>query len=203
MSSAAEGSTNGQPTAPGGMDEIFSKHREQLTRMIRLRMDRRLQGRVDASDVIQEAFLEASQRFESYQENPEVPPFIWLRFLTSQKLLQFHRRHLGAKARDAGREVSLHRGAMPAASSAMLAANLIGQQTSPTRAAKRAESKLQVQEALNRMNEMDREILALRHFEQLDNHEAALILGVSDDTCYKRYFRALKRLKEVLHAIAP
>ena len=166
--------------------------------MVRLRMDRRLQGRVDASDVIQEAYIEAAQRFEEYKQDPNVPPFIWLRFLTGQKLIQLQRRHLGAKVRDANREVSIYRGAIPAATSAALAAQLIGKQTSPTQAAARAELKLRVQEALNGMEDIDREVLALRHFEQFSNVEVAQLLDIGEDAAYKRYVRALKRLKGVV-----
>ncbi len=183
---------------PHELNEIFARHRDRLRRMIRLRMDRRLQGRVDASDVIQEAYVEATQRFDAYQENPEVEPFIWLRFLTGQKLIQLQRKHLGAKVRDANREVSIYRGAIPEATSAALAAQLIGKQTSPTQAVARAEAKMQVQDALNDMDEIDREVLALRHFEQLSNVETATVLGVSQEASYKRYVRALKRLKDVL-----
>jgi len=94
-----------------------------------------------------------------------------------------------------GREVSLYRGAMPSATSAALAAQLVGQHTSPSEAAARAELKLRVQEALNGMDEIDREVLALRHFEQLTNAEAAHVLDIDEAAAYKRYVRALKRLK--------
>ena len=180
------------------LSELFAQHRARLRRMVRLRMDRRLQGRVDASDVIQEAYIEAAQRFEEYKQDPNVPPFIWLRFLTGQKLIQLQRRHLGAKVRDANREVSIYRGAIPAATSAALAAQLIGKQTSPTQAAARAELKLRVQEALNGMEDIDREVLALRHFEQFSNVEVAQLLDIGEDAAYKRYVRALKRLKGVV-----
>ncbi|MBC8355211.1 MAG: sigma-70 family RNA polymerase sigma factor [Planctomycetes bacterium] len=183
---------------PHELSEIFAQHRDRLRRMVRLRMDRRLQGRVDASDVIQEAYVEAAQRYDEYKLDPAVSPFIWLRFLTGQKLIQLQRRHLGAKARDANRDVSIYRGAIPEATSAALAAQLIGKQTSPTQAAARAESKLRVQEALNGMEDIDREVLALRHFEQFSNAEVAQLLDISEDAAYKRYVRALKRLKGVL-----
>lgn len=183
---------------PHELSEVFAQHRDRLRRMVRLRMDRRLQGRVDASDVIQEAYVEATQRYDDYRQKPEVSPFIWLRFLTGQKLIQLQRRHLGTRARDANREVSIYRGAMPEATSAALAAQLIGKQTSPTQAVARAETKMRVQEALNNMDEIDREVLALRHFEQLNNGEVAQLLCISEDAAYKRYVRALKRLKGVL-----
>src|SRR5207244_11242581 len=100
-----------------------------------------------------------------------MPFFLWLRFLTAQRLLILHRRHLCTQARDAGREVSLYRGALPEASSAALAAQLVGHRTTPSEAAIRAEMQLRLQEALNSLDPVDREVLALRHFEQLTNAE--------------------------------
>jgi RNA polymerase sigma-70 factor (ECF subfamily) len=177
---------------------LLEKSRDRLRRMVRLRMDHRLQGRVDASDVIQEAFLEAMTRYPEYERNPSMPPFLWLRFITGQKLLVLHRRHLGAQARDAGREVSLYRGALPEATSAALAAQLVGHRSSPSEAAMRAEMKVRVQEALNSMEPLDREALTLRHFEQLSNAETAEVLGIDQSAASKRFIRAVKRLKEIL-----
>ena len=116
--------------------------------------------------------------------------------MTGQRLLQVHRRHLGAAMRDAGREVSLYRGALPQASSASLAAQLLGRLTSASQAAVRAEMQVQLQEALNGMDPIDREVLALRHFEELSNGEAAEVLGLSKTAASNRYVRALGRLKE-------
>lgn len=166
--------------------------------MVKLRLDRRLQGRVDPSDVLQEAYLEAAERIGDYCQNPTMPPYLWLRFITGQRLLRIHRQHLGVQARDAAREVTLYRGALPAASSAALAAQLVGKKTSPSKAAMRAETKVRLQEALNRLDELDREVLALRHFEQLSNAEAAGVLGIQESAASKRYLRAIERLKEFL-----
>ena len=130
-----------------------------------------------------------------------MPAFLWLRFLTGQRLQLIHRHHLGAQMRDAGREVSLYRGALPAASSAALAAQLLGRHTSPTQAVVRAERILRVQEALNSLDALDREVLSLRHFEELTAAEAAQVLGIEESAAAKRYFRALKRLKEILAAM--
>ena len=116
-------------------------------------------------------------------------------------LAKTHRDHLGAQARDAGREVSLYRGPMPAASSAALAAHLLGKETSPTQAAVRAERLLRLQEALNALDPLDREILSLRHFEELTHAEAAQVLEIGEAAAAKRYVRALKRLKDILAAL--
>ena len=181
--------------------DLFTGYRERLKRMVALRLDRRLTGRVDPSDIIQEAFLEVHKRFKEYARDASVPFFLWLRLVTGQKLTDCHRHHLGAKMRDAGQEVSLYRGAMPQASSLSLAAQLLGKLTSASQAAIRAEHKLHVQEALNSMEPLDREVLVLRHFEHLTNDETALVLGLRKSAASQRYIRALKRLKEILSAI--
>ena len=174
---------------------LLEQHRDRLRRMVQLRMDRRLQGRIDASDVIQDALAEASMRFGDYAKEPNMPFFLWLRFLTRQRLLILHRRHLGAELRDASREISIHRGPFPEATSAALAAQLIGRHTSPSQAVVLAELKLQIEEALNSMDATDREVLTLRHFERLSNAETAQELGIHESAASKRYVRALKRLR--------
>src|SRR5271166_649352 len=181
--------------------ELFGRYRKRLRAMVRLRMDRRLQGRVDPSDVLQEAYLDVAQQLPSYHAKPEMPFYLWLRLTTGQRLMRLHRQHLGSAMRDAGREVSLHRGALPQASSVSLAEQLLGRVTSASRAVERAEIQLQLQTALNSMDDMDREIIALRHFEELSNVEAAHVLGLEPSAASKRYIRALKRLQEILKGI--
>jgi RNA polymerase sigma-70 factor (ECF subfamily) len=186
-----------QGTGPG-LGPLLERHRKRLRRMVALRIDPLLQGRIDASDVVQDAFLEVSVRFDEYLRQPTMPFFLWLRFLTGQKLLALRRRHIGAQLRDAGREISLFHGSLPAASSAALAAQLVGCGTGPSEAAIRAERKIRLQEALNKMDPLDREVLALRHFEQLNNTEVAQVLELQESAASKRYVRALKKLKEIL-----
>ncbi len=180
------------------LDQLFQRYRSRLKRMVRLRMNSRLQGRIDDSDVLQEAFLDASRKLGDYLDDPQIPFFLWLRSIIGNKLLEVHRTHLGAQMRDATREVSLHRGALPAANSMSLAAQLLGKFTSPSNAAVKTERRIQLQEALNNMDEADREILALRHFEQLSNAEVALELGIETSAASKRYMRALARLQKIL-----
>ena len=181
------------------LGELFQMHQDRLTNIVRFRMDSRLRGRLDPADVLQEAFIEATQRLSpSFVRNAKCRFFLWLRFITVQKLLQIHRRHLGAKARDAGRDVSIYAGPYPQATSAILAAHLLGKHTSPSGAAVRAETQLRMERALNTMDEIDREVLALRHFEQLGNGEVARVLEISDKAANNRYMRALKRLGAVL-----
>ena len=181
--------------------ELFHKHHDRLRRMICLRIDNRLRGRLSPSDVLQEAFLEYARALPEYVKKPDAPFFLWLRLITGRKLNALHRQHLGTRMRDAKRELSLHRGALPAASSVYLAAQLLGKLTSPSQAIQKAEVQQQIQEALNEMDPIDREVLALRHYEQLSNRETAFVLEVTEATASIRFIRALRRLKERLQQV--
>jgi RNA polymerase sigma-70 factor (ECF subfamily) len=182
----------------GALAGVFDRYRERLLRMVDLRLDPRLRARLDPADVVQDAFLDAAKRLDDYVKDAKLTPFLWLRLIVAERLVTLHRHHLGTRMRDAGREVSLYHEALPQASTAALASMLLGRQTSPTQAAQRAERLLRVQAALNSLDPIDREVLALRHFEQLNRAEAAQALGISEEAGAKRYIRALKRLKDVL-----
>jgi RNA polymerase sigma-70 factor, ECF subfamily len=182
----------------GGLAALFDQHRDRLRRTVELRLDARLRARLDPSDVLQEALLDAARDLDAYLAEPKLPPLLWLRLHVGRRLTSLHRQLLGTKMRDAGLEISLYQGALPEAGSAALASMLLGLHTSPTQAAQRAERLLRVQEALNSLDPIDREVLSLRHFEQLGRTEAALVLGITQEAGAKRYFRALKRLKDVL-----
>lgn len=183
---------------PGALAALFDLHRDRLRRMIELRIDSRLRSRLDASDILQDAYLDVSRDLDAYLADPKIRPFLWMRLHVGRRLMIAHRQHLGTRMRDAGLEISLYHHAIPGASSAGLAMMLLGRHTSPSDAAQRAERIVRVQEALNGLEPIDREILALRHFEQLSRSEAALALGIDPATGAKRYFRALKRLKDAL-----
>jgi len=145
--------------------------------MVELRLDWRLKGRLDASDVLQEAYMDLESRLDEYLRDPKGASISLARLVVGERLINLHRHHLGAQMRDPAREVSLYRGAMPEASSAALAAKLLGKHTSPSQAAIRAERMLKLQEALNSLDSTDREVIALRHFEQLSRSEAAQVPG--------------------------
>jgi RNA polymerase sigma-70 factor (ECF subfamily) len=191
--------------AAGGDQEalraLFGQYRDRLKRMVHLRLNRRLAGRIDDSDVVQEAMIDVSHRLDEYLKAPQTSFFLWLRNVTALKLAEVHRRHLGTQLRDAGREVTLHRGGLPMADSVSLAAQLLGKLTAPSQAAIRAETRVLVQEALNGMDPIDREVLALKHFEQLSTAEIAEVLGLSKAGAGSRYLRAIKRLREILEQI--
>lgn len=177
------------------MQRLFADNRPRLKRMVELRLDRRVQGRVDASDVLQEAYIDLVQQLPGYSKDPNMPFFLWMRRITGQRLSKIHRKHLGAAKRNAAIEVGLWDGGMPEASSFFLASKLIGQFTSAGAKAIRAERRLHLQGILNEMSAQDREILALKHIEQLENSEIAVDLETTESNVRVRYFRALRRLR--------
>lgn len=181
--------------------ELFSQHRERLWRMVNFRIDKRLSGRVDADDILQEAYLDAAQRVHHYLEDTSRSFFVWLRLVVSQTMVDVHRRHLGAQMRDINREVSMNRPAYTQATSICLAAQLLGSMTSPSQAVQKAEMTRQLEEALEKMDPIDQEVLALRHFEELTNSEVAEVLNIQQKAASIRYVRAIARLKEVLKRI--
>ena len=189
----------------GGTEElgrIFAEHRDRLRRAVSLRLDRRVQGRVDPSDVIQDAYLVSLRRFEDYVARPDMPPYLWLRFLALERVIQVHRFHLGAQVRAADRDVRLDGDAGAQATSAVLALELAGTETSPSEAAMRAERVAAVERALARLSGEDREVIALRHYEQLTGRETALVLGIGEKAASQRYLRAMARLRGLLHGCA-
>lgn len=180
------------------LEVIFEDHRQRLRRMVQLRISPLLRGRIDASDVVQESFLDAWKRLDEYIEKPTLPFFLWLRFLARQRLFALHRHHAGVRARDPRREVALYDGAIPEASSEALASQLLGRLPSPSEALAQVELQMQLQEGLDGLDPDEREILAMRHFEQLTGAEAARELGITETAAAKRYLRALRRLKGIL-----
>jgi RNA polymerase sigma-70 factor (ECF subfamily) len=183
------------------LGELFSLHRQRLRRLIEFRFDLRLRGRVDPSDVLQESFLDAAQRLPHFIQGPAVPVFVWLRQVAIQRLIEVHRRHLGAEKRSAHRERSVDVWASPSATSASLAFQLVSRLASPSDVLVRNELVAQLHQALELMDPIDREVLALRHFEELSNDETAAALGLQKSAASNRYVRALGRLKKLLENI--
>jgi RNA polymerase sigma-70 factor (ECF subfamily) len=177
--------------------ELFRRHAPRLRRLVELRLDVRLSGRVSTADVLQEAYIDALKRLPHYNPEPEVPFFVWLRWVTIQSLIAVHRQHLGASSRDVRRERPI--GHLETQGTGIpWAAELCADLTSPSHAAQRLEAVAFVRQAIDRLDANDREILKLRHFEQLSNQEAAVVLGIECAAATKRHARALVRLKVVL-----
>jgi RNA polymerase sigma-70 factor (ECF subfamily) len=169
--------------------------------MVAFRLDQRLQGRIDPSDVLQDAYLEAWRDLDAYLRLPAMPFFLWLRGIAGNKLRELHRHHLGTRMRDPRREVSIYDGALPETTTTALATELLANLTRASEEAIRLEIKARLQDALNTMDPLDREVLALRHFEQLSPAETAQVLGIKEKAAGMRYVRALRRLKQILSTL--
>lgn len=181
--------------------ELFDRHRDRLYRIVSIRMDRRLAGRVDADDILQEIYLDAASRIEHFIDSHSGSFFVWLRLVATQTMANIFRRHLDAKMRDAKREVSIHSGRTYETPTTPIAMQLLGHLTSPSRAAIREESARQLELAIDNMRPIDREVILLRHFEQLDNKEVADVLGIHEKAASIRYIRAISRLKDLVAEI--
>lgn len=184
----------GQPAA---VNQLLDRHREALRNMIKARMDQKLARRVDASDVVQDVMLEASQRLDDYIRDPKLPFGLWLRQMAQDRIIDLHRRHRVAVRRSLDREQQ--RGPMLQDKSSLeLVAQLRDPELTPAAATLRKELHERFVEAIDRLEDEDREILLMRHFEQLTNSEAAELLGLSQPAAGMRHLRALRRLREVL-----
>lgn len=187
---------------PQAIGRLIQKYQDRLERVIAFRMDSKLKSRIDPADVLQDAFVEATQRIDDYKSCAQkMSFFLWLRFITLQKLNQLYRHHLGVQARDAARDVAIYQHVNGPMTSVVLAAQLLGKMTSPSHAAIREENKRRIEKALSEMEDMDREVLALRHFEHLSNIETAQLLELSETASSNRYFRAVRRLKSIMDRI--
>lgn len=178
--------------------ELFGRYRDKLQQMIAFRLDSRIAGKVDEDDILQDAFLEAVRRVQDYLDQPSVPFFVWLRQITKQVLIDTHRRYVDARMRDVNLEVSFQRGDAPGTSSSGLIAQLADSLTTPSQCAVRAEAISELRRALDQLEAIDREVLVLRHLEELSNHEVAQVLGIDKYAASKRYLRALGRLKDAM-----
>jgi RNA polymerase sigma-70 factor (ECF subfamily) len=179
------------------VNDLLNRHREGLRNMIRARMDQKLARRVDASDVVQDVMLEASQRLHDYIRDPKMPFGLWLRQMAQDRIIDLHRRHRVARRRSIDREQQ--QAAMPQDQSSLdLMAQLRDPELTPAAASLRKELHERFVEAIDQLEDEDREILLMRHFEQLSNSEAAELLGVSQPAAGMRHLRALRRLREVL-----
>jgi RNA polymerase sigma-70 factor (ECF subfamily) len=192
----------GDPSAWGA---LLAQHQPRLAGMVSFRLDPRLRQRVDESDVMQEAYITATERRADFFAQSTQSLFLWLRWIVGNTLLDLHRHHLGVQMRDARREAS-HGRHRPAGTDedgtrSALVAQLTCGCTGPATAAGRDELRARLSEALNRMDPTDREVVALRHYEQLTSAETAQVLGIQERAAAKRYLRALERLREILSAM--
>lgn len=185
-----------------GLAEFFASHRARLRRMIDIRLDARVAGRVDPSDILQETYLEAVRQLPAFLEARNLTPKLWLRLITRQQIIAAHRHHLGVQKRDAKLEVSLGGDAPSYANPESLSQFLAAGMISPSRDAAKREFRQRLRATLEKMDPMDREIIALRHFDELSNAEVAVELGISKTAASNRYIRALQRLNKLLSSVS-
>jgi len=178
--------------------DVFSHHRARLWQIIHFRLSDQVRARVDADDVLQDVFLDAQKRLDHFIAGDFPSFFLWLRLVASQTLSRVHRRHLSTESRSTLRESSPEPVAPWGNTSACLSQRFIAHLTSPSQAAVKVELIAEVRKALDDMSETDREVVALRHFEELTNHEVAAELGITPKAASIRYVRALERLRSVL-----
>lgn len=195
-SDSAETDSSGSAPGRSELSALFEENRIRLERMLEFRLDERLRGRVDPEDIMQEAFIEADRRFPEYQARPAVSFYVWLRQITYQCLIDVQRRHFGKK-RDPRQEVGPKRSAGDDGTSLCILSAFFSDQTSPSEALMRQEEREQLTLLLEEMDEIDREVLALRHFEQLSNNQIAETLGISATAASNRYVRAMTRLSRI------
>ena len=182
----------------GAVDRLLTAHREPLRRMIGLRLDPALAARVDASDIVQDVLLEAHRRLADYLRNPTMPFGLWLRHIAKDHVIDAHRRHRQAQRRSLDREQPLVPAVLADHSSFELAGQILDQELTPATAAIRHELQRRLDAAVQELDEDDREVILMRHGEQLSNQEVAAALGLSEAAASMRYLRAVRRLRAVL-----
>jgi RNA polymerase sigma-70 factor (ECF subfamily) len=177
------------------VQQLLVRHRERLHRMVAVRMDQRLKARFDPSDVIQEAFLDAARKLPAYLQERPLPFYPWLRQMAWDRLVDLHRRHLRAAGRSVVREA---RWSVSDESIGELARQLVAGGSSPSSRLGRDENRDRVRGALETLSADDRELLLLRHLEQLRVGEIAAVLEISEPAVKSRLRRALERLHNAL-----
>ncbi len=193
LSGLAKGESN-------ALSQCFLECRPRLARIAGFRLNPRLSTRIDIDDILQETFLAAAKRIEYCDCSSKETAFVWLRLILRQTLIDIHRKHVETAGRDVQREVRADR--TDPGTSGCIAGHLIAQVSSPSKAIKRVEMSDQLTHALNQMEPTDREVLALRHFEELSNTEVAEVLNISIKAASIRYVRALKKLKTIMDSFS-
>jgi RNA polymerase sigma-70 factor (ECF subfamily) len=188
--------------ARGGDDQavnqLLDRHRDALRRMVQMRLDRKIQRRVDVSDVVQDVLVEANRRLSAYLEDPVMPFHLWLRQIARDRIIDAHRRHRASARRSVDREQPLAAPAGFDRSTMNLMVQVCDAELTPAAAATQQEMTRRVEEAVGRLGEQDAEIIIMRHYEQLSNQEVSQALGLTEPAASMRYLRAVRRLREML-----
>jgi RNA polymerase sigma-70 factor (ECF subfamily) len=180
------------------LNRLLERHRDAVRRLVQMRLDARIQRRVDVSDVVQEVFVEANRRLADYVKSPPMPFHLWLRQIAKDRIIDAHRRHRASAKRSVDREQALQVPAGMDRSSIELAAQIVDPELTPAAAATQHEMAQRVEAAIAQLGEQDAEILIMRHYEHLTNQEIAKALELTEPAASMRYLRAVRRLREVL-----
>lgn len=180
------------------VDQLLAQHREPIRRMIDLRLDPAIVQRLDASDIVQDVLIEANRRLKEYLKNPTMPFHLWLRHIAKDHLIDAHRRHHKAQKRGVEREQPIHRPAWSDRSSLDLAGQLLDQDLTPASAAIQEEMQNRLRDAIAQLDDDDREVILMRHYEMLANQEVAATLGLTEAAASMRYLRAVRKLRDLL-----
>jgi len=180
------------------VNKLIDRHRDAILRLVRMRLDRRIQPRVGVSDVVQDVFIEANRRLQKYLQDPIMPFHLWLRQIAKDRIIDAHRRHRVSKKRSVDREQPAHLPGDMDHSSMALANQLVDGEVTPMAAATQRELAAQVEQTIGELPEQDRDILLMRHYEFLSNQEVAEALGLSQPAASMRYLRAIRRMRELL-----
>jgi RNA polymerase sigma-70 factor (ECF subfamily) len=182
----------------GAVNKLIERHRDAILRLVRMRLDRRIQPRVGVSDVVQDVFIEANRRLQKYLQDPVMPFHLWLRQIAKDRIIDAHRRHRVSAKRSVDREQPAHLPADMDHSSMALANQLVDGEVTPMAAATQRELAARVEQTIAELPEQDRDIVLMRHYEFLSNQEVAEALGLSQPAASMRYLRAIRRMRDLL-----
>lgn len=180
------------------VNQLMDRHRDAVRKLIRMRLDQRIQRRVDVSDVLQDVLIEANRRLQDYLKNPAMSFHLWLRQIAKDRMIDAFRRHRGSAKRSVDREQSLTAPHGSEQSSILLSQQLQDHELTPAAAATQKELAKKVEEAIGKLGPQDYEIIVMRHYEQLSNREVAEVLELTEPAASMRYLRAIKRLRLVM-----
>jgi len=190
--------TNAKKGDDDARQQLLQRHRDSLRRMIDMRLDRRIQQRVDASDIVQEVMVDANRRLTDYLADPKMPFHLWLRHMAKDRIIDAHRRHRVSGKRSVDREQSMTVGFNMDQSSVDLAAQICDSAATPGEAATMHELHRRFEAAIEDLEPQDREVVIMRHFEQLSNQDVAAALDLTPAAASMRYLRAIRRLRTLL-----
>ena len=177
---------------------LLDRHRDALRRMVDLRLDRAIRRRVDASDIVQEAMVEANRRLNRYLEDPSMPFRLWIRQIAMDRIIDAHRRHRGSAKRSVDKERPMQAGPTLDRSTLELAGQLCDPELTPAARATMEELQRRFEDAIEQLNDQDKEVVLMRHFENLTNQETADALGLTQPAAGMRYMRAMRKLRQLL-----